>query len=170
MTNQELIQKRFAAFRRAVEKGGSAALCEQMERGMDLSLNLHEQLEGGAHAHHLEESDSHGWAVANGAAIVASGASDLSQPNEYGSAEEDAKSEAVRDNPGLKGVFSSVLANPFEGGVEGDNDEDDTPSNSPHDSVRFETKIHDLLKVSAHQNFSVYFRKNVKAAMRNEQL
>ena len=168
MTNQEIIRKKFKAFREAVHKGGNLALCDQMSRTLEQSINLHQQLEGGYHTHHTEESDSHGWAVADKAAIVGSGASILAQPNEYGSAEDDAKKEAMRSNEGQKGVFSALMVHPFEGGV--GHDEGGIPtsvgeSGEPHDSVRFETKLQELLKVSAHQNFPWYYRKNIKVAM-----
>ena len=165
MTNQEIIKKKFEAFRQGVHKGGNLALCDQMSRTLEQSINLHEQLEGGYHTHHTEESDSHGWAVADGAGVVGSGASVLSKPNEYGSAEEDAKKEAVNDNPGQKGVFSAVMVYPFEGDSE--RDEKNTPmGGEPHDSIRFEEKIQELLKVSAHQWFPTFFRKNIKVALR----
>ena len=162
MTNQEIIRKRFESFRQSVRKGGNVALCEQMQDTLEHSLNLHEQLEGGYHTHHLEESDSHGWAVADGSTVVGSGASDLLLPNEYGSAEEDAKEEAVVDNPGQKAVFSAVMAFPFEGDVE--RTERDRPmSGEPHDSVRFEEKIQELLKASAYVNFPRFYRNSIKA-------
>ena len=139
-------------------------MCDQMTRTLEQSVNLHEQLEGGYQTHHTEESDSHGWAVADGAGIIGSGASVLALPNEYGSAEEDAQDEAVRDNPGQKGVFSAIMVYPFEGDSE--RTEEDTPmSGEPHDSVRFEAKVQELLKVSAHQTFPTYYRKNVKTAL-----
>lgn len=165
MTNQEIIRKRFESFRQGVHRSGNLALCEQMEDTLQHSLNLHEQLEGGYHTHHLEESDSHGWAVADGTAVVGSGASDLTLPNEYGSAEEDAKKEAVRENPGQKGVFSAIMVYPFEGDTERDH-EDKPMSGEPHDSVRFEEKIQELLQASAAVNLPRFFRKNVKAVMK----
>jgi len=164
MTNQEIIRKRFEAFRQGVHKCGNLALCDQMSRTLEQSLNLHEQLEGGYHTHHLEESDSHGWAVADKAAIVGSGASQLAMPNKFGSAEEDAKKEAVRNNPGQTGVFSAVMVYPFEGDTER-TDKDKPMGGEPHDSMRFELKLQELLKASAHQTFPWYFRKNIKTAM-----
>lgn len=98
MTNKEIIEKRFAAFKEAVHRGGNLALCEQMQYTLDQSIDLHLKLEGGYHTHHTEESDSHGWAVADGTGVVGSGKSILEMPNEYGSAEEDAKAVAVQDN------------------------------------------------------------------------
>lgn len=149
--------------RTRVRESGNVALRDQFQRTLEQSINLHAQLEGGYHQHHTLESDTHGWAVADGHAIVGSGASHLSQPNKYGSAEERARSEAVKDNPGQKGVFSALMVYPFEGSSErGDGD---TPmSGEPHDSVRFETKIQDLLRVSATQWLPVYFRKNRPSA------
>ena len=164
MTNQEIIKKKFEAFRQKVHQGGNLALCDQMQRTLEQSLNLHEQLEGGYHTHHTTESDSHGWAVADGASVVGSGSSHLEMPNRYGSAEEDAKGAAVRDNPGQKGVFSAVLVDPFEGGT-GHSDEDRPMGGEPHDSMRFERKLQELLKVSAHQWFPTFFRKNIKAVV-----
>lgn len=165
MTNQEIIRKKFENFRQEVHKCGNLALCDQMEDTLEHSLNLHENLEGGYHTHHLEESDSHGWAVADKAGVVGSGASALEGPNEYGSAEEDAKKEAVKDNLGQKAVFSAIMVYPFEGDVE--RTEDDKPMlGEPHDSVRFEEKVQELLKASAHVNLPRFFRKNAKVALR----
>lgn len=165
MTNQEIIRNKFEAFLQGVRSGGSAALRAQMEDTLGHSLNAHEALEGGYHTHHLEESDSHGWAVADGGSIVGSGASLLEQPNKYGSAEEDAQREAVRENPGQKGVFSAVMVHPFAGGSV--RTEEDKPMlGEPHDSVRFETKIQELLRASAHVNFPRFFRNCVKASLR----
>lgn len=165
MTNQEIIKKKFSRFREAVHQCGNFALCDQMSRTLEQSLNLHEQLEGGYHRHHLTESDSHGWAVADGKVIVGSGASVLSMPNEYGSAEDNAKEEASMNDSKQKGVFSAVMAYPFEG--ESERSENDVPmeGGEPHDSVRFETKIQELLKTSAHVNFPWCVRKNIKVAM-----
>jgi hypothetical protein len=165
VTNLEIIRKKFENFRQSVHEGGNLALREQMSDVLDLSVNLHEQLEGGYHTHHTLESDTHGWAVADRNGVIASGASELEMPNEYGSAEEDAKREAVTDNPGQKGVFSAIMVYPFEGDSE--RDEDSTPMlGEPHDSVRFEEKIQELLKVHAHQWLPTFFRKNVRAAIR----
>lgn len=165
MGNQEVIGRMFDGLRLRVRRAGNLALCDQMEDTLQHSLNLHENLEGGYHTHHLEESDSHGWAVADRTKVVGSGASDLEMPNEYGSAEEDAKKEAVRDNPGQKGVFSAIMVYPFDGDT--DRDGDDKPmSGEPHDSVRFEEKIQELLKASAFVNLPRFFRNNVKAATR----
>lgn len=142
-----------------VRAAGNAALCDQLERTLEQSINLHEQLEGGYHQHHTLESDTHGWAVADGKAIVGSGASRLEMPNKYGSAEESAKKEAASGNPGQKGVFSAIMVYPFEGSSDREND--NAPmSGEPHDSVRFEEKIQELLKVSAAQWLPTYFRKN----------
>ena len=163
MNNQEIIGKMFEGFRKRVGRCANLALCDQMGDTLEHSLNLHEALEGGHHTHHLEESDSHGWAVADGAGIVGSGSSDLVQPNEYGSAEEDAKKEAVRDNPGHKAVFSAIMVYPFEGTSEREND-NKPMSGEPHDSVRFEEKIQELLKASAVVNLPRFFRKNIKVA------
>lgn len=165
MTNQEIIRKKFEAFRRGVHKAGNLALCDQMEDTLNKSLNLHEQLEGGYHRHHLTESDSHGWAVADGNAVVSSGASQLPMPNEYGSAENNAMNEAVRNNPGQKAVFSAVMVFPFEGDRERTGNENESPSTEPHDSVRFESKLQELLKASAMVNIPWMFRKNIKTAM-----
>ena len=165
MTNQEIIRKKFDAFRQGVHKCGNLALCDQLSDTLEHSINLHAQLENGYHTHHLEESDSHGWAVADGARIVGSGASQLEMPNKYGSAEEDAKREAERANPWQKGVFSAVMVYPFEGTSDREND-NEPMSGEPHDSVRFEEKVQELLKASAYVNLPWFFRKNSKAAMR----
>lgn len=161
MTNQEVISKRLAAFRQGVHKCGNLALADQMERTLEQSLNLHEQLEGGYHAHHTTESDTHGWAVADGSSIVRSGASQLLVPNQHGSAKEDAEREALADNPGQKGVFSVTMVNPFEGGTAHQGD----VSTNPNDSIRFESKLIELLKTSVEVNLPVFFRKNIKTAM-----
>jgi len=142
MTNQEVIRKKFALLRERVAEGGRAGLCEQMERTMQQSINLHMVLEDGAHRHHTLESDSHGWAVADKGKLVKSGASELEMSNLYGSAEEDASREAARDSANQVGVFSAVMGD--------------------YDSARFEEKLHELLMVSAHQDFIVYFRRNYK--------
>ena len=162
MNNQEIIQRRFEGFLQKVRKASNLALCDQMEDTLNKSLNLHEQLEDGYHRHHLTESDTHGWAVAEGNAIVASGASMLAEPNKFGSAEDNASKEAVENNPGHKGVFSVTMAFPFEG--LGDRTKQGGENTNAADSVRFETKLQDLLKVSARINFPMYFRKNIKTA------
>ena len=165
MTNQEIIRKKFKSFRQDVHKCANLALCDQMSDTLEHSLNLHDSLEGGYHQHHLEESDSHGWAVADGAGVVGSGASQLELPNKYGSAEADAKREAVKDNPGHKAVFSAIMVYPFEG--TSDRENDNAPmSGEPHDSVRFEEKIQELLKASVYVNLPRFFRKNIKVAKR----
>lgn len=165
MTNQEIIRKKFESFRRGVHNCANLALCDQMSDTLEHSISLHEQLEGGYHTHHLEESDSHGWAVADGEGVIGSGSSSLVLPNEYGSAEVDAKEEAVKDNPGHKGVFSAIMVYPFEGDTERTG-EDKPMSGEPHDSVRFEEKVQELLKASAYVNLPRFFRKNIKASMR----
>lgn len=147
-----------------VHTSGNLALCEQMSQTLELSLSLHEQLEGGYHTHHTEESDSHGWAVADGAAVVGSGASNLSMPNEYGSAEEDAKKEAALE-PGQSGVFSAIMVYPFEGDRERSGDDKPMPG-EPHDSIRFEARVQELLKVSASQNLPWCYRKHKPTAIR----
>jgi len=138
---------------------GNAALCEQLQRTLEQSINLHAQLEGGYHRHHTLESDTHGWAVADGATLVGSGASHLEMPNKYGSAKESAEREATGGNTGQRGVFSAIMVYPFEGTSEREND-NEPMSGEPHDSVRFEEKIQELLKVSARQTLYVYFRRN----------
>ncbi len=156
---QSIIGKWLKSMRTQVRAAGNVALCDQFQRTLEQSINLHAQLEGGYHRHHTLESDTHGWAVADGQTIVGSGASHLSMPNEYGSAEESAKREATSGNPGQKGVFSAIMVYPFEGGSE--RDKDSKPMlGEPHDSVRFEEKIQELLKVSAVQSLPFYFRKN----------
>ncbi len=164
MTNLEKIQRSFEAFRLGVHKCGNIALCKQMERSLEQSLNLHQQLEGGYHTHHLEESDSHGWAVADGSSVVGSGASQLALPNKFGSAEDDAKRSAVHNNPGQRGVFSAVMVYPFEGNTE-HTDEDKPMGGEPHDSMRFELKLQSLMLLSAQATFPTYFKNNIKAAM-----
>ena len=149
--------------RERVRASGDAALCDQLQRTLEQSINLHQQLEGGYHTHHTEESDSHGWAVADGATLIGSGASVLSKPNEYGSAEESAKREAVKDSVRQTGVFSAIMVHPFEGGTEKDAGGIPTSvgeNGEPHDSLRFEEKIQELLKVSVRQTLYVYFQKN----------
>lgn len=149
--------------RERVRASGDAALCDQLQRTLEQSINLHQQLEGGYHTHHTEESDSHGWAVADGVFLIGSGASVLSKPNEYGSAEESAKREAVKDSVRQTGVFSAIMAHPFEGGSEKDSGGIPTSvgeDGEPHDSLRFEGKIQELLKVSVRQTLYVYFQKN----------
>lgn len=166
MTNSEVISKGFAGFRQRVHTIGNRALCEQMADTLELSLNLHEQLEGGYHTHHLEESDSHGWAVADKNGVVGSGSSHLGEPNKYGSAEDEARKSASEVGAGQqRGVFSAVMAYPFEGDSER-TEEDKPMAGEPHDSVRFETKIQDLLKTSCRISFPKFFLKNAKAASR----
>ena len=147
-----------------VHVSGNQALCDQLSQTLELSISLHEQLEGGYHTHHTEESDSHGWAVADGATVIGSGASNLSMPNEYGSAEEDARKEAVLDAR-QTGVFSAIMVYPFEGDTERSGD-DKPMGGEPHDSIRFEEKVQDLLKVSAGQNLPWCFRKHKPTARR----
>lgn len=134
-----------------------------MQRTLEQSINLHEQLEGGYHTHHTEESDTHGWAVADGGGVVGSWSSMLERPNESASAEEDAREESVRDNPGQKGVFSAVMVHPFEGGT-GHADDAKPMEGEPHDSVRFERKLQELLMASAHQTFPTFYRAKAKVA------
>lgn len=165
MTNQEIIRKNFDAFLRGVHEAGNLALCEQMEDTLHHSLNLHEQLESGYHAHHLTESDSHGWAVTDDGALVDSGASVLSEPNEHGSAEAKAARISQANVSVQSGVFTSVLANPFEGGSDHDSGEDRISEN-PHDSLRFENKVLELLQTNARQTFPWMFRKNIKVTRR----
>lgn len=166
---QSKIGKWLENVHKRVRVSGNAALCDQLERTMELSINLHQQLEGGYHTHHTEESDTHGWAVADGASIVGSGASVLSEPNQYGSAEESAKKEAVKDSVRQTGVFSAIMVHPFEGGTEKDSGGIPTSvgeSGEPHDSLRFEMKLQELLEVFVNQNLYVYFRKNKPSARR----
>ena len=164
MTNKEIIRKKFKAFLDGVHNAGNRALCEQMESTLNMSLNLHEQLESGYHAHHLTESDSHGWAVADDGALVDSGASLLSEPNEHGSAEAKAARISMANAAVQSGVFTSVLANPFEGGGSHDVEDGGRISTNPHDSMRFEGKVLELLEVNARANFPYQFRKNFKVA------
>lgn len=166
MTNRDIIKKGVEAFRRRVHDGGNLALCEQMSDTLEQSLNFHEQLEGGYHTHHLEESDSHGWAVSDRNGIVRSGASRLVESNKYGSAEDDARRTAAEVGSGMqRGVFSAVMVYPFEGHSE--RTKEDRPMyGEPHDSVRFEKKIQVLLKSSCLVNMPRFFRKNVKAAVK----
>lgn len=147
--------------RERVRKAGQSALCDQLSHTLEQSVNLHKQLEDGSHTHHTEESDSHGWAVADGTSLFRSGASVLANPNEYGSAEESARKEAVKDAGLLTGVFSAVMVNPFAGNSRRKKRakrEDGTP----HDSMRFETKIQELLKVSAGQSYPGRLRESMK--------
>ena len=147
MTNQEIIKKKFASFSHAVRDGGNLALCDQLKRTMEQSINLHAVLEDGVHTHHQEESDSHGWAVADGNAIVDSGASDLLNPNVNGSAENEAVESAISgDGSVSKGVFAAVMAD--------------------FDSLRFESKIQELLKESVVSWFPTYYLKNCKSTLR----
>lgn len=164
MTNQEIIKKRFEAFRQGVRTCGNLALCDQMETTLNQSLGLHEQLEGGFHRHHLTESDSHGWAVTDGGALVGSGSSKLSMPNENGSAEDDAIEEASVGT-GQMAVFSAVMVNPFEGGHERTDKmpDEEYEGREPHDSIRFEAKLQELLKTSLKVNLPWMFKKNVNA-------
>lgn len=165
MTAQSKIGKWLESVHKRVREAGNAALCGQLRNTLEQSVNLHAQLEGGYHQHHTLESDTHGWAVADGQAVVGSGASHLSQPNKYGSAEESAKREAVSGNPGQKGVFSAIMVYPFEGSPgRADNDDHQPMLGEPHDSVRFEEKIQDILKVSAVQGLPERFRKNRPSA------
>ncbi len=165
MTAQSKIGKWLESVHKRVRKAGNTALCAQLQHTLEQSVNLHEQLEGGYHQHHTLESDTHGWAVADGQAIVGSGASRLSQPNEYGSAVESARREAVSGNPGQKGVFSAIMVYPFEGSTERADDDGHQPMlGEPHDSVRFEEKIQDLLKASAVKDLPGRFRKNRPSA------
>ena len=165
MTNQEKIEKMFRGFRERVHNAGNKALCDQLQDTLELSVGLHEQLEGGYHTHHSMESDTHGWAVADGAGLVGSGASHLQLPNEYGSAESDAREEAVRDNSGQKGVFSAIMVYPFEGTTEHEGNRA-WVSDEPHDSVRFEEKIQELLKTHVRQWFTTFYRKGINTVTR----
>ncbi len=165
MTGQSKIGKWLEYVHKRVREAGNAALCDQLQHTLDQSVNLHAQLEGGYHRHHTLESDTHGWAVAEGQTIVGSGASHLTMPNEYGSAEESARREAVNGNPGQKGVFAAIMVYPFEGKSERPDDGDLPPTNeAPHDSVRFEEKIQDILKESAVQGVPEFLRKNKPSA------
>lgn len=161
MTAQSKIGKWLESVHKRVREAGNTVLCAQLQHTLEQSVNLHEQLEGGYHQHHTLESDTHGWAVADGSAVVGSGASHLIQPNKYGSAVESARREAVSGNPGQKGVFSAIMVYPFEGKSERADDGDLPPTyEEPHDSVRFEEKIQDLLKASVASSFPERFRKN----------
>lgn len=167
MTNQEKISKAIERFRYTVHDGGNLALCAQMSATLSDSLNLHEQLEGGIHTHHLTESDSHGWAVADGNALVDSGSSRLNAPNEHGSAELAAQKEAVRNNRGKKqkAVFSALMVNPFAGSNGSENKKRRLEvTENPHDSRRFESEIQSMLKESIAQGFSGIYRESVKKA------
>lgn len=156
MTNQEIIRKKFEAFRRKVHDAGNLALCDQMEDTLNKSLNLHEQLEGGYHAHHTTESDTHGWAVADGGAVVRSGASVLSLPNESASAEAHAKEQAAVSGTSQKAVFSVTMVDPFAGGT----GTHEGKSDNPNDSIRFESNVLNMLMTSAGVNFPTFYRKN----------
>ena len=163
------IGKWLESVRIRVRASGNAALCDQMQRTLEQSVNLHQQLEGGYHTHHTEESDTHGWAVADGATLVGSGASVLAEPNTSISAEDVAKQEAARDSVRQTGVIAAVMVHPFAGGSEHDDGGIPTSvgeNGEPHDSMRFETKLQALLVVSAHQNFPWYFRKHKPSARR----
>lgn len=165
MTAQSKIGKWLESVHKRVREAGNATLCDQLRNTLEQSVNLHAQLEGGYHQHHTLESDTHGWAVADGPTVAGSGASHLSQPNKYGSAEESAKREAVSGNPGQKGVFSAIMVYPFEGSSERADDDGHQPMlGEPHDSVRFEEKIQNLLKASAAQSLPERFRKNRPSA------
>ncbi len=165
MTEQSKIGKWLEYVHKRVREAGNAALRAQLQHTLDQSVNLHAQLEGGYHQHHTLESDTHGWAVADGQTIVGSGASRLSMPNEYGSAEESARREAASGNPGQKGVFSAIMVYPFEGVSERpDKDGHEPMLGEPHDSVRFEEKIQDILKESAARGLPGFLRKNKPSA------
>ena len=150
MTNQEIIKRKFAAFRQKVDKGGNNALADQMKRTMEQSLNLHLVLEEGAHTHHLNETDTHGWAVADSGNVVSSGFNEGPMDNLSASAQRDAEAEAASSGKGHVGVFSAIM--------------DDI------DSWRFEEKIQDLLKVSAESWFPTYFKRSINIISINERL
>lgn len=167
MTNEEKIRQAFVSLKARVEKGTAEALCEQMVRTLNTSLNLHQTLEAGSHTHHLSESDSHGYAVAVKGLVVESGGSMLSEPNEHGSAARAAESEATRNNPGFKGVFTAVMANPFEGGAGARDGEPLDPDAPPHDSMRFEEKLHEMLRLEASVEFPIFMRREIQSAKSN---
>lgn len=159
MTNQEIIKKKFEAFRQKVHQGGTAALCDQMSETLGYSLNLHETLKG-KHKHHLTESDTHGWAVADQGAVVGSGASRLAKPSKNGSAEEDARQFAATNSAGVQvGVFSANMADPF--------DKDGKPKKRkrPYYDFSFETTVHEMLRNKAATSFPEKLRKNIKAVV-----